>query len=207
YSRTGHIIAEQFIEGAHHDVNGLFWDDVFYPCGIGDRFFTPFPYCVPHHGYFPSMLPNTQRQELYGMLEKGARSMGITWGPVKADGVVRHDKCYVYEISPRFHGDIITSNVMSLLKKRNPIYQLLRCIFNENHMKFISVDSNVDFVGGWKTLFRDTDYEHIKESDVNTWIKEGKSREIVKNNDEILGLAWSWGKNRQWINELLQIAE
>ena len=207
YSHTGQIIAEQFLDGTHHDINGLFWDGVFYPCGIGDRYFTPFPYCVPHHGYFPSILPNTSRQVLYGMLEKGARSMGITWGPVKADGVVSHDKCYVYEISPRFHGDIITSNVMSLLNKKTPIYQLLKCIFYDTNIEFISVDDYTDFIGGWKTLFRDTDYEHIKENDVKTWIREGKVSEVIKNNDEILGLAWSWGNNRKELNERLQINE
>ncbi|NIA23054.1 MAG: ATP-grasp domain-containing protein [Proteobacteria bacterium] len=207
YANAGHIIAEQFIEGSHHDVNGLFWDDVFYPCGIGDRFFTPFPYCVPHHGYFPSKLTPSQRQELYGLLEKGARSMGITWGPVKADAVFWNDQSYILEISPRFHGDIITSNVMGFLKSRNPIYQLLRWIFDKDQIEFLSVDSDVAFVGGWKTLFERADYERLKEKDVRTYLKVEKTEGAIKNNDEILGLAWAWGKDHQQLNELLQLSE
>lgn len=205
YSSTGHIIAEQFIEGSHHDVNGLFWDDAFFPCGIGDRFFTPFPYCVPHHGYFPSKLGLSQKQELYGMLEKGARSMDITWGPVKADGVFSNDKCYVYEISPRFHGDIITSNVMGFFKKSNPIYQLLRWIFDENRSKFLPVDSDVDFMAGWKTLFKRRDYDRLEKKGARLYIKQEKTEGIIKNNDEILGLAWAWEKDLQQLNERLEI--
>ena len=204
YSRTGHIIAEQFIEGTHHDVNGLFWDDAFYPCGIGDRFFTPFPYCVPHHGYFPSILPESKRQELYGILEKGARSMGITWGPVKADCVVSHDKCYVYEISPRFHGDVFTSNVMGFLKNANPVYQFLSWIYQGKSSVFISIENANNVIGGWKTIFNDFEKEQL--TNINgLYVKDGKGAKIVRNNDEIVGLAWTWEKSREKINNVLKI--
>ncbi len=205
YSGSGHIIAERFIKGSHHDVNGLFWNDVFYPCGIGDRFFTPFPYCVPHHGYFPSQLEPSKRTELYGLLENGARSMGITWGPVKADAVFSNSRCYVYEISPRFHGDIITSNVMGYLKKSNPIRQLFRWIFNENDNNFFPIDSDVDFVAGWKTLFKQVDFERVKKNNVKTYIKGEEKEGVVKNNDEIFGLAWAFDKDFQQLNERLQL--
>ena len=133
--------------------------------------------------------------------------MGINWGPVKADGVFSNNKCYVYEISPKFHGDIITSNVIGFLKNRNPIYQLLRRIFDKNQIKFFSVDSDVAFVSGWKTLFERADYEQLKGKDVRTCIKIEKPSGIIKNNDEILGLAWLLEKNPQQLNKLLQISE
>jgi len=204
YSRSGHIIAEQFIEGSHHDVNGLFWDGDFYPCGIGDRFFTPFPYCVPHHGYFPSILADSQRQELYGMLEKGARSMGITWGPVKADGVFSLDKCYVYEISPRFHGDVFTSNVMGFLEKANPVYQLLNWIYQGESSVFLPIEDITNVIGGWKTIFNGFEKEQLKNI-TGIYIRGGKGTNIVRNNDEIVGLSWSWDNSRININKKLKI--
>jgi len=204
YASTGNIIAEQFIEGSHHDVNGLFWDDVFYPCGTGDRFFTPFPYCVPHHGYFPSKLDSSQKQELYSMLEKGARSMGITWGPVKADGVFSNDKCYVYEISPRFHGDVFTSNVMGFLEKTNPVYQLLNWIYQGEPSVFLPIENVTNMMGGWKTIFNDSEKEQLANT-TDLYVRDGKSTNIVRNNDDIVGLAWSWEKSREKINKVLKI--
>lgn len=204
YAEIGHVIAEQFLEGSHHDVNGLFWDDVFYPCGIGDRFFTPFPYCVPHHGYFPSTLVSAKRQELYGMLENGARAMGITRGPVKADGVVCNDKCYVYEISPRFHGDVFISNVMGFLKDVNPVYQFLNWIYRGKINNFKTIDENLDITGGWKTIFHDHEKDRLTNA-IGLYVRDGKIAKTVRNNDEIVGLAWAWEKSREIINRVLEI--
>ncbi len=204
YAKTGHIIAEQFIKGTHHDVNGLFLDDVFYPCGIGDRFFTPFPYCVPHHGYFPSVLEPSIMQKMYCMLEKGARSMGIASGPVKADSVFSNDKCYVYEISPRFHGDVFISNVMGFLKNVNPVYQFLNWIFKDKSDVFIPIKNDTSLIGGWKTIFNNSEKEQLTNI-IGLYDKNSRQVKVVKNNNEIIGLAWAWETTREKINTVLKI--
>ncbi|MEW5895432.1 MAG: ATP-grasp domain-containing protein [Candidatus Omnitrophota bacterium] len=206
YSGTGHVIAEKFIQGSHHDVNGLFWDGIFYPCGIGDRFFTPFPYCVPHHGYFPTALDETRKKDLYDLLERGARSMGITWGPVKADCVMSGNIAYVYEISPRFHGDIFTSNVMGFLGRKNPVYQLLQWIWDGKAKKFLSVEETDDRTGGWKTIFNQNEAAALSHVD-GKFLKRFEDRKEVRNNDEIAGLAWSWGRSRSEINAILGVSD
>ncbi|HPI91493.1 MAG TPA: ATP-grasp domain-containing protein [Deltaproteobacteria bacterium] len=209
YAKTGTIIAEQFIDGTHHDVNGLFWDGTFYPCGIGDRFFTPFPYCVPHHGYFPTSLDARQRRELYSLLEKGARSMGISWGPVKADCVVdRNDACLVYEISPRFHGDVFTSNVMGFLHETNPLYQFLSWIFHGRSLTFVPFEDAREMTGGWKTVFTLSEKDRfLSRGDVGLFLKGTRERDVVRNNEDILGLAWAWARSRDEINIILKMVD
>jgi len=202
YAGPGRVIAEQFVDGTHHDVNGIFWDGAFYPCGVGDRYFTPFPYCVPHHGYFPSELPLQRRKDLYDLLERGARSMGLTWGPVKADCVTAADKSYVYEISPRFHGDVFTSNVMGFLETRNPVHQLLSWIKAGAPQAFLAVDEEAGRVGGWRTLFNRADVSSASRAK-GLFLKNNPERREIKNNDQIAGLAWAWGDSREEVDRLL----
>ncbi len=193
YAETGEIIVEEYINGTHHDVNGLFWKGKFFPCGVGDRFFTPIPYPVPHHGYFPSRLVNSKKDELYNFLKMGAISMGIVNGPVKADFVIdKNGTCYAYEISPRFHGDVFTTRTMGFLNKKNPIYQFLRMIYNPNDLVFYDID-NTTSIGCWKTIFNSSDIPDTRDCDIHIINQETSS--IIKNNTQIMGLSWCYKKN------------
>jgi len=205
YSKIGCIIVEQFINGSHHDVNGLFWNGEFFPCGIVDRFFTSFPYCVPSHGYFPSSLPRESWNSLYSLLEVGARALGINWGPAKADCVLCNDKFYVYEISPRFHGDILTLRTMGFLKEKNPLYQYFKWIYNGNISSFMEIDST-DTIGGWKAILDDK-IPIIMDQIEGIFIKRSDkdSLDLIKNNDQILGLVWAWKSKKEEIDKCLGI--
>jgi hypothetical protein len=205
FSPERQMIVEQFIRGRHHDVNGIFWRNVFYPAGIGDRFFTKLPYFVPHHGYFPSSISEEERQELYDLLEQGARLLGITHGPVKADCVIANGRAYVYEIANRFHGDIFTIHTIGDINKTNPLRQLFQWIFNgAEKVNFQPIVA--DGVGGWKTIFNDSELPALSSRDVGFFHKNKTAKaDVVKNNDEIIGLAWSRGQDRDTINRILDI--
>lgn len=206
YARDGKVIVEQYIRGTHHDVNGIFWQGKFFPAGIGDRFFTQLPYFVPHHGYFPSQLALAVWQTLYNLLEQGARAIGITHGPVKADCVIRDNECYVYEITNRFHGDIFTVRTMGFLGEFNPLRQFF---------KWVSADmSNAEYkiysaekVGAWKTIFNPAELLGLKSAAVEgVFVKNNEQKNsIVKNNDEIAGLAWAYGVSREQTDKILNI--
>ena len=199
FSNNGTVLFEEFIDGSHHDVNGFFWEGNFYNGGIGDRFFTDPPHPVPKYGIYPSELDQKTQNILYNFLEEGSKSMGILHGPVKGDFVydIKNDKVFVYEITPRFHGDIFTTNMQSFLESKNPIYQLLSFIFKSGNHNYKKVNSSKTY-GGWRVISNNLD--NIKKLNYKgIWLSEknkGKEIKNLKNNHDIHGLVWFEGKSR-----------
>ena len=105
------VIIEELIRGVHIDVNGLFLENVFHPCGTLDRFFSDPPLHYPVWGCQPSSLPEEKEKQAYQLVERGARSVGINAGPVKGDVIFTESGPVLLEIAPRFHGDVSTSFV------------------------------------------------------------------------------------------------
>ena len=128
HTTTG-VLVEEYLDGTHHDINGFFFKNSFYPCGVMDRFFTPLPYCVPTKGYYPSSLTDGQQAECYRLLEEAARALGITEGPVKGDLVKTGNTIYIYEASARFHGDVSTSHLYSLRGEISPFERYFATLF------------------------------------------------------------------------------
>jgi len=98
------IIMEELLEGSMHDVNGVIDNDGrFHPMGIVDRFFLDnFP--VEKKISTPSCLNNDEQIELYRLLERSVKALGIFWGPVKGDAVYVNGEFKILEVAPRLHG-------------------------------------------------------------------------------------------------------
>ena len=58
---------------------------------------------------------------------------------------------------------------------------------------------------GWKTIFNLADYEQLEKKKIKIYIKQKKTEGIVKNNDEIFGLAWAWDEDHEQLNKSLQL--
>ena len=200
WSKSKEVLIEEFIEGTHHDVNGLFWNGKFYRCGIGDRYFTPFPYCVPKWGNFPTTLELHKVDQIYDLVQKAAHSMGIEHGPIKGDIVIRGDDIFIYELSPRFHGDIFTVRTLEFLKDLNPLYQFFKLIYDSEY-SFKEINSSTGY-GVWKTLFQQIDAEDLSKEKM---IIKRRCSKTVKNNAEIMGLAWDSDKNLEEAYKKLSI--
>ena len=133
---------------------------------------------------------------LYKSIENGARGMGICHGPVKGDCVVKDNQAFIYEISPRFHGDIFTSNMQGYLEKLNPIYQLLKFIYFNDDYKFQDIIDNATGVGGWRVITNNIK-EISKLPNKGVWENPIiNTSKYVKNNTEISGLAWFWANDK-----------
>lgn len=115
------VLVEEFVEGRAIDVNGLFVDGEFYGCGVLEKFFTPLPYRLPICGYDPAPLPRSEWGEIYSTLEAACRRLGIRVGPVKGDLVLAEDGIQILEVTPRFHGDVTTSNTLPYATGINPV--------------------------------------------------------------------------------------
>lgn len=124
---TPRWVVEEYCGGSHHDVNGLIGaDGTFHPLGVVDRFFLD-DRPVEREIRYPSRLPDEKRRELEGLLEEGARSLGIGEGPVKADAVLHQGTFKLLEAAPRLHGP---KNSIYLLPfaGRNPLDPTLRML-------------------------------------------------------------------------------
>lgn len=148
------VMIESVIEGDHVDVNGLFVDDVFYPCGLMDRFFSPRPFSYPIWGGQPSSLDASMQQLVYEVVETGARALGINQGPVKADVIVSAGEPVVLEISPRFHGDVSTSFVTPLATGNSAPRAWFAYLADEPFESFLPRE-NGGRIAGWMGIFPD----------------------------------------------------
>lgn len=102
------MIVEKFLEGTLHDVNGFFHNGKFYKCGISDKAASSLPYVYVDELSCPSILSRAQKKELYNLLYKSARAIGIEHGPVKADVILTNEGFVLMEIALRFHGPLGT---------------------------------------------------------------------------------------------------
>jgi len=98
------FLMEELIEGSMHDVNGLIDENGdFHPMGIVDRFFMD--NCPVEQAILtPSGLSVDKQNQLYNLLERAVRSLGINWGPVKGDAVLMNNEFKMLEVAPRLHG-------------------------------------------------------------------------------------------------------
>lgn len=110
YSRYSGVLIEEYVCGEYHDVNGIYNNKSLIPCGIVDSFFvTEYPLGTPispieNYVHCPSKLPNEKQQQLYELLEKATKALGIDWGPVGADAIITDRGPMLIEIAPRLHG-------------------------------------------------------------------------------------------------------
>lgn len=97
-------VVEEFLEGASHDVNGLFdGSGEFHPQGIADRQFVPGTF-AEHEVRAPTRLDGDQQAALYDLLRRCATAVGIRSGPVKGDAILVDGEFKMLEIAPRLHG-------------------------------------------------------------------------------------------------------
>ncbi len=97
-------VVEELVDGASHDVNGLFdGDGVFYPQGIADREFVDGTF-AEHQVHAPTRLTDIQQEDLYDLLRRCASAFGIDSGPVKGDAILTDGGFMMLEIAPRLHG-------------------------------------------------------------------------------------------------------
>ena len=101
-------IAERYIEGRSIDANGVFVDGKLYGAGIFEKF--PNEHFLPTRGHelIDEEYPNAET--VYAWLNLACNACRYTDGPVKGDFLVTQDSLTILEVSPRFHGDVMTTH-------------------------------------------------------------------------------------------------
>lgn len=154
HTTTGEVIIEEFLDGTHHDLNGLFWNDVFYPAGIMSRLFFQDENCMSAAASAPSQIEPEIIRDGYLLLEKAARSVGISIGPVKGDLILTQQGWFVLEVAPRFHGDIQTVQLVPHGPGINAFKALFDSWINKDPQSHLVSQAGVS---GWKLILPNKD--------------------------------------------------
>ncbi len=105
------VLLEEYLEGTVHDVNAVFEKNgSFFSLSITDRHFEG---TREIEASSPTILQDTERRDLYNLIEDAASALGITKGPVKADVMCdEHGQFYIMEMATRLHGPLGTLHLI-----------------------------------------------------------------------------------------------
>lgn len=104
HSSTGTALVEEFVEGGEQSVELIVDRGTHYRFGIVDRHFgfQPFPIETGHTN--PTAFSATAQEGLYALVTRAASSLGIEFGPYKADTIMTKKGPMVLELPARLSG-------------------------------------------------------------------------------------------------------
>lgn len=148
------VLVEQYIHGHHIDANGFFVDGEFERGGLMDRYFSAPPQHVPTWGCQPSRLEARESAQVYRLVERAARALGIEAGPVKADVIITPEGPLILELGTRFHGDVSSAHVTPLCSEFGPIASWFDSLADPDDWRCPDLEGKQGFAG-WMALFPD----------------------------------------------------
>jgi len=211
------VLVEQLVSGHHIDVNGLFVDGEFLSCGTMDRFFSEPPYHYPVWGCQPSSLDPVQKDVNYKLIERAARALGLEVGPVKGDIIWTDSGPVILELSPRFHGDVITAYVTPRSSGCNPIKAYLAYLSGlDEPYRYLAATKNC--FAGWHALFPSVQGVLLNVSGIDAAmsipgiydaflsVQPGSKIEHHVDNSSVCGFVWAEGAEAKEVRAALDAA-
>jgi hypothetical protein len=178
YAEKKNFLIENYIHGPGADVNATTYKKNFIRCGIADRYFSKGKYRVPLYGNYPSLLPLNVQNNLYKILERAAVILNLKDTPLKADFLLKDNNPFLLEVTPRFHGDVLTSNTMYYYSKNNPLNQLFKFISQNKEMKNTKVEVFLKKIICWHAIFFK---KKMNRSEVSFFLRELNSKlQLIK---------------------------
>jgi biotin carboxylase len=114
YAENKVLLLEEFVAGPQLSVEGLFVDGRYYPIAFADRNYANLsktkPYIVEDGGVIPSRFEGAMLRHIGNVIEQGANALGIKWGSVKADIVLREEQPVVIELAARLSGNYLATH-------------------------------------------------------------------------------------------------
>ena len=120
-STTGRALIEQYITGTEQSVETIVWNGKHYHCGMADRQFGYHPYHIETAHVDPSELPEETQRRIYEVVDAAADSLGITFGPAKADMMLTDKGPIIIEMPARLSGGFHSQYTTPLSTGRDPI--------------------------------------------------------------------------------------
>jgi len=131
------LILEEGLDGSFIDAQGIFYNGKFYRGGICDSFFSTdteeFKKYNPVETYniSPSQHTASVIDDVYQLLERSARALGMDWGPVGGDFILTDAGLKIIEVGPRLHGPNGTLQIIPESTGIQPFEFMIHCIAGE----------------------------------------------------------------------------
>jgi biotin carboxylase len=120
-SRTGTAIIEEYVVGPEQSVETIVWNGRHYHVGMADREFGYHPYHIETAHVDPSALPPSTQKRIYEVVDAAADSLGIDFGPAKADMILTDKGPMILEMAARLSGGFHSQYTTPLSTGKNPI--------------------------------------------------------------------------------------
>ena len=124
-STTNRALIEQYLTGFEQSVETIVWNGRHYHCGMADRQFGFHPYHIETAHVDPSELPEETQKRIYEVVDAAADSLGIEFGPAKADMIMTENGPMILEMPARLSGGFHSQYTTPLSTGRDPIRAVL----------------------------------------------------------------------------------
>lgn len=120
-STMGTAIIEEFVTGTEQSVETVAFEGKQYRFGIVDRHYDMLPLPIETGHTNPTRLPKEIQEEIYKVVKMASDSLGITWGPAKADMILTWKGPMILEMPARLSGGFHSQYTTPLSSGMDPI--------------------------------------------------------------------------------------
>jgi len=124
-SRTGTAIVEQYILGLELSVETIVWNGRHYHVGMADREFGFHPFHIETAHIDPSNKTPYEQNEIYRLVDSAADSLGIDFGPAKADVILGPNGPMILEMPARLSGGFHSQYTTPISSGKDPIQAVM----------------------------------------------------------------------------------
>lgn len=128
HSTTNTALIEEFVEGEEYSVETIIFKGTHYHYGIVDRHFSFSPYAIETGHTNPTNISLEMQNAIYDVVDRASTSLGITFGPAKADMIVTKKGPMVLELPARLSGGWHSQYTTPLAMGLNPIRDVLNMV-------------------------------------------------------------------------------
>lgn len=130
-SRTGTAIVETFVVGTEQSVETIVWKKKHYHISLADRYFGFAPYAIETAHVDPAGLSPEIQRRITDVVDAAADSLGIDFGPAKADMILTEKGPMVLEMPARLSGGFHSQYTTPLSSGKDPITAVLKMVMGE----------------------------------------------------------------------------
>ena len=131
-SKTGTAIIEEYVFGPEQSVETIIFNGKNYHVGVADREFGYHPYHIETSHTDPSQLSNETQKYIYEVVDRAAESLGIDFGPAKADMIYTKKGPMILEMPARLSGGFHSQYTTPLSSGQNPIKAVMQISVGES---------------------------------------------------------------------------
>ena len=120
-SMTGTALVEEYITGSEQSVETIIWKGRHFHVGMADRVFAYHPFHIETAHIDPSILNTDVQKRIYDTVDAAADSLGINFGPAKADMIWTPKGPMIIEMPARLSGGFHSQYTTPFSSGKNPI--------------------------------------------------------------------------------------